>query len=129
MDKGLDGSLDVSDKLTYVTHMFPNVILAELSHHRTLGILEPINVNQTKITSYHMTKSTDAAGKEQALEAAKRDMAFVNETGQQEDIAMVTSIQRSLHSKANKSFTFGHFEPAIVHFHKEMAERLGGIIN
>ena len=127
MDKGLDGSLDVSDKLTYVTHMFPNVILAELSHHRTLGILEPINVNQTKITSYHITKSTDAAGKAQALKAAKRDMAFVNETGQVEDIAMVTGIQRSLNSEANKSLTFGHFEPAIVHFHKEMAGRLGGV--
>lgn len=115
---------DVSDKLTYVTHMFPNVILAELSHHRTLGIIEPVSVNQTKITSYHMTKSTDEAGKNAALKAAKRDIAFVNETGQQEDIDMVTGIQRSLQSDANKTFTFGHFEPAIVHFHQQLAKRL-----
>lgn len=115
---------DVSDKLTYVTHMFPNVILAELSHHRTLGILEPISVSQTKMTTYHMTKSTDEAGKEEALAAAKRDMAFVNETGQLEDIAMVTGIQRSLHSRANDVFTFGHFEPAIVHFHQKMTQYL-----
>lgn len=115
---------EVSDKLTFVTHMFPNVILAELSHHRTLGILEPLSVNQTKITSYHFTKSTDAAGKDAALKAAKRDIAFVNETGQQEDIDLVTGIQRSLHSEANKSFTFGHFEPAIVHFHQQLAKRL-----
>jgi len=120
----LDGKINVSDKLTYLNHLFPNVVLAELSHHRTLGILEPIDVNRTKITSYHMTKSADEAGKDKALEAAKRDMAFVNETGQQEDIAMVTGIQRSLHSEANQTFTFGHFEPAIVHFHKEMAARL-----
>lgn len=120
-----DNNIDVSDKLTYVTHMFPNVILAELSHHRTLGVLEPLSVNRTKITSYHMTKSTDEAGKDKALEAAKRDMAFVNETGQQEDIALVTAIQRSLNSEANQTFTFGHFEPAIVHFHKQMAARLG----
>lgn len=72
-----------------------------------------------------MTKSTDEAGKDKALEAAKRDMAFVNETGQQEDIALVTAIQRSLNSEANQTFTFGHFEPAIVHFHKQMAARLG----
>ena len=115
---------DVSDKLTYVTHMFPNVILAELSHHRTLGILEPLSVSQTKITSYHMTKSTDKAGEAGALEAAQRDLAFVNETGQQEDIAMVTGIQRSLHSSANQEFTFGHFEPAIVRFHQRMSELL-----
>lgn len=114
----------VSDKLTYVTHLFPNVILAELSHHRTLGIIEPVSVNQTKITSYHMTKSTDEAGKEAALKAAKRDIAFVNETGQQEDVDLVTSIQRGLQSKANEAFTFGHFEPAIVHFHQQLAKRL-----
>lgn len=114
----------VSDKLTYVTHMFPNVILAELSHHRTLGIIEPLGVNRTKITSYHITKSTDKAGEDAVLLAAKRDLAFVNETGQKEDIAMVTGIQNSLHSEANDVFTFGHFEPAIVHFHKQMAKRL-----
>lgn len=116
----------VSDKLTYVTHMFPNVILAELTHHRTLGIIEPLSVDRTKITSYHITKSTDEAGREKALEDARRDIEFVNSTGQQEDIAMVTGIQNSLHSKANDVFTFGHFEPAIVHFHQEMAARLGG---
>ncbi|WP_026941721.1 aromatic ring-hydroxylating oxygenase subunit alpha [Hellea balneolensis] len=119
-----DKDLEVSDKLTYVTHMFPNVILAELTYHYTLGILEPLNVSKTKITTYNLTKSTDAAGKDKALADAKRDIAFVNETGQTEDIAMVTGIQRSLHSKANETFTFGHFEPAIVHFHKEMAKRL-----
>jgi len=115
---------DVSDKLTYVTHMFPNVILAELSHHRTLGIIEPLSVDRTKITSYHMTKSMDKAGQEAALKAARRDLAFVNETGQQEDIAAVTGIQRSLHSEANKVFTFGLFEPAIVHFHRQLSAKL-----
>lgn len=118
---------DVSDKLTYVTHMFPNVILAELSHHRTLGVLEPISIDCTKITSYHITKSADEAGQEAALEAAKRDLAFVQGTGQHEDIAMVTGIQNSLHSDANDVFTFGHFEPAIVHFHKQLADRLKGL--
>ena len=117
----------VADKLTYVTHMFPNVILAELSHHYTLGILEPISVNQTKITSYHITKSTNETNKETTLEAAKRDLAFVNETGQKEDIALVTSIQNSLGSDANKNFTFGHFELAIVHFHKQLSQRLSNL--
>ena len=117
----------VTDKLTYVTHMFPNVILAELTHHRTLGIIEPLSTDRTKITFYHLTKSTDAASEASeatAIDNAKRDLAFVNTTGQQEDIAVVTGIQRSLHSKANEVFTFGYFEPAIVHFHREMAGRL-----
>jgi len=114
----------VSDKLTYLNHLFPNVVLAELSHHRSLGILEPMGVSQTKFTTYHMTKSTDNPDRDAVLETARRDLKFVNGTGQQEDIAMVTGIQRSLPSNANDAFTFGHFEPAIVHFHKELAERL-----
>ena len=125
--EGLAKNEDVSDKLTYVTHFFPNVILAELSHHHTLGILEPVSVDQTKITSYHITKSTDEAGREAALAAAKKDLAFVNETGQHEDIAMVTGIQRSLNSKANDVFTFGHFEPALVHFHKTLTQNIDGL--
>jgi len=115
---------DVPGKLTYVTHLFPNVILAELSHHLTLGILEPLGIGRTKITSYHMTKSSKGADKAASLEAAKRDIAFVNQTGQHEDIALVTSIQRGLNSKANDIFTFGHFEPAITHFHKTLSRQL-----
>ena len=116
--------LDISGKLTYVYHLFPNVVLAELSHHRSLGIIEPLGVDRSKVTTYHMTKSTDDPDMAAVLERAKRDLEFVNETGQKEDIAMVTGIQRSLHSKANEHFTFGHFEPAIVHFHQQMAEYL-----
>ena len=117
-------NLDISGKLTYVYHLFPNVILAELTHHRTLGIIEPLSVERTKITSYHMTKSVHNSDVDAMLADAKRDLAFVNETGQIEDIAMVTGIQRSLNSQANEVFTFGHYEPAIVHFHQQMATRL-----
>jgi phenylpropionate dioxygenase-like ring-hydroxylating dioxygenase large terminal subunit len=117
-------SYEVADKLTYVTHLFPIVLIAELSHHITLGILEPLSVNQTKMTSYHLTRSHDAAGKDAAIAAAKKDLAFVNETGQKEDIALVTGIQKGLQSGANEVFTFGEFEGAIIHFHSEMARRL-----
>jgi phenylpropionate dioxygenase-like ring-hydroxylating dioxygenase large terminal subunit len=116
---------DVSDKLTYLNHMFPNVALAELSHHRTLAMLEPLGVGRTKVTSYHLTKSSDNPDKDAVLESAKRDLAFVNEVGNLEDIAMVSGIQRSLNSGANEAFTFGLNEPAIVHFHQHIAEMLG----
>ena len=114
----------VSDKLTYLNHLFPNVVLAELSHHRTLAVLEPMGVSQTKVTAYNMTKSTDNPDTDAVIETAKRDLDFVNGTGQQEDIALVSGIQRSLPANANEVFTFGHFEPAIVHFHKQMAARI-----
>jgi hypothetical protein len=53
-------------------------------------------------------------------EAAKRDAAFVNDTGAAEDLAIVLAIQRSLGSGANEFFTFGHFEAAITHFHETL---------
>lgn len=115
---------EVSDKLTYLNHMFPNVILAELSHHRTLGILEPLGTKRTRITTFHMTKSEAVADRDAAIATAARDLDFVNGTGQAEDIAMVSGIQRGLNSGANDAFTFGQFEPAIVHFHQQLAERL-----
>lgn len=118
---------DVSNKLTYVNHLFPNIILAELSHHLSFGVIEPVSISQTKVTTYHLTRSTDETGRDAAIKAAKRDLAFVNETGQTEDIALVTGIQKSLHSGANEVFTFGAFEPAIIHFHKEMKQRLTDI--
>jgi phenylpropionate dioxygenase-like ring-hydroxylating dioxygenase large terminal subunit len=116
---------EVSDKLTYLNHLFPNVALAELSHHRTLAMLEPLGIGRTKVTSFHLTKSSDNPDKGAVLESAKRDLAFVNEVGNLEDIAMVSGIQRSLNSGANEAFTFGLNEPAIVHFHLQIAEILG----
>ena len=37
---------------------------------------------------------------------------------------MVQAIQRGLGSRANDAFTFGHYESAIVHFHKTLTAAL-----
>jgi len=116
---------DVTGKLTYVYHLFPNIVIAKLSHHVSVGILEPVDVARTKVTTYHLTKSSDNPDKEAVINDAKKDLEFVNQTGQQEDIAVVTAIQRSLNSEANDHFIFGHFEPAIVRFHKKLTLMLG----
>jgi hypothetical protein len=42
----------------------------------------------------------------------------VDQTGVVEDRAVVSAIQRSLGSGANRVFTFGLFESALVHFHR-----------
>ena len=118
---------DVSDKLTYLNHLFPNVVLAELSHHRTLAILEPLGPDRTRLISFHMTKSTDNPDRDAVVKTAERDLDFVNGTGQAEDIALVEGIQRGLASGANDVFTFGEWEPAIVHFHEQMESHLDAL--
>lgn len=104
----------VDGLLTYVYHVFPNVIITILSRHTNVIVLEPIAVNRTRQINY--TLANDAG--DEALAEAKRDQEFVGTTGALEDLAVVKSIQHGLGSGANEFFTFGHFEGCIVHFHR-----------
>ncbi|NND67654.1 MAG: Rieske 2Fe-2S domain-containing protein [Halioglobus sp.] len=107
----------VEGRLTYVYHLFPNALVTVLSRHTNLVVLEPVAVDQTRLVSYALA---DTGGDPAAMESAKRDAEFVNQTGAAEDLALVEGIQRSMESGANECFTFGHFESAIVHFHRNL---------
>jgi phenylpropionate dioxygenase-like ring-hydroxylating dioxygenase large terminal subunit len=112
----------VEGLLTYVYHLFPNVLITVLSRHTNVVILEPLAVDRTRQFTYTLTNSggDDPA----ALEEAKRDAQFVGNTGALEDRAVVHAIQRGLASGANEAFTFGKFESAIVHFHRTLTAAL-----
>ena len=106
--------------LTYVYHLFPNTFVTVLSHHTNLVVLEPLTLGRTRFVIYTLTnRGADAAA------TAQRDAAFVNDTGAAEDLAIVLSIQRSISSGANQMFTFGKFETAITHFHRNLRRALG----
>jgi len=109
--------------LTYVYHLFPNVLVTVLSCHTNLVVLEPLTVDRTRQHIYVM--SNGGGDDPEALAEAKRDAAFVGTTGREEDQAVVKSIQRGLGSGANSDLVFGHFESAIVHFHKTLKAALG----
>ncbi len=108
--------------LTYVYHLFPNVLITMLSRHTNVVILEPMGIDRTRQITY--TLSNSGGDDPEALAEAKRDAAFVGNTGAQEDRAVVQAIQRGLASGANDAFTFGKFESAIVHFHKTLTGAL-----
>lgn len=114
-DRSVDGTL------TFVYHLFPNVIVATFPKRIVMVALEPLDVARTNFVTYTLAKkqvvATDGAGVE-------RDTDFVSE-GAREDRAVVESIQRSIASGANEVFTFGHFESAIVHFHHTLHAALG----
>jgi phenylpropionate dioxygenase-like ring-hydroxylating dioxygenase large terminal subunit len=112
----------VEGLLTYVYHVFPNVIITILSRHTNVLILEPLSTGRTRQITY--TLANDPG--EEALAEAKRDQDFVGNTGALEDLAVVTSIQKSIGSGANEVFTFGHFEGCIVHFHRALDAALAG---
>jgi phenylpropionate dioxygenase-like ring-hydroxylating dioxygenase large terminal subunit len=113
----------VDGLLTYVYHLFPNALVTVLSRHTNLVVLEPLTVDRTKVFNYMLT---NPGGGADAAQLAKRDAGFVGQTGAAEDLALVSAIQRSIGSGANEFFTFGHFESAIVHFHRTLAAALDG---
>lgn len=110
----------VEGLLTYVYQLFPNVMIAVLSHHTTVVILEPIAVDRTRVINYSLTNGVLEG--EEALAKARNDAEFVSDQGNAEDIALAKSIQASLHSGANEVFTFGLYEKLIGHFHRSLTE-------
>ena len=114
----------VDGLLTYVYHLFPNVLITVLSRHTNVVVLEPLTVDTTRQISYSLTNR--GADQAEMLKEARRDAAFVGQTGSEEDRAVVCAIQRGLGSGANEVFTFGKFENAIVHFHRTLDAALLG---
>jgi choline monooxygenase len=101
--------------LTYVHHLFPNTRLSILSNHYQLVILEPLSPTQTQWIIYRLQAPTA-----DNLEKAKKDAAFVTDTGVTEDREAASSIQRGLAGQGNTHFTFGRNENAAVHFHRNL---------
>lgn len=109
----------VEGLLTYVYHLFPNVVVTVLSHHTNLIVLEPVALDMTKLITYRLTNRGSSSTPE-LRETVERDAEFVDQTGAAEDRAVVRSIQCGLGSGANSVFTFGLFESAIAHFHRSL---------
>jgi phenylpropionate dioxygenase-like ring-hydroxylating dioxygenase large terminal subunit len=107
----------IEGRVTYVYHLFPNALVTVLSHHTILVVLEPIAPGRTRNIAYSLAHT---GGDPVAAETAKRDAQFVTQAGAPEDRALAESIQRTMESGANEHFTFGHFESAIIHFHRNL---------
>ena len=110
---------NIAGYVTYVYHLFPNVILAVLSNHTTMSVLEPLTTGQTRFHTYRLTNRGEAVDEGPDAKAT-RDAEFVSDTGGKEDAAVIRGIQNGITSGANEHFTYGYFEKAIVHFHKNL---------
>ncbi|PHQ69646.1 MAG: (2Fe-2S)-binding protein [Sneathiella sp.] len=113
----------IDGMVTYVYQLFPNAHVSVLSNHSVLTILEPITPSRTRYVFYRMSNGNGDNPKN-ALAEARRDVEFVKDSGLQEDRDAACAIQEGLDSKANSHFTFGHFEKAIVHFHRMLRDTL-----
>jgi phenylpropionate dioxygenase-like ring-hydroxylating dioxygenase large terminal subunit len=116
-----DDERRIDGQLTYVYQVFPCAVVAVLSRHTALYVLEPIDAQSTRVVHYML------ANRDTDREAAERDVRFVRETGIAEDIAATQAIQRGLASGANEVFTFGRHEGAIAHFHRKLDSALAAL--
>ena len=116
-DQRLDGMI------TSVYQLFPNVAVSVLSKHSTVTIFEPLSPTRTQMLIYRATNVT-SDGVSTDIDDAKRDAGFVKDAGFDEDREAACAIQGTLGTKANQHLTFGHFEKAIAHFHKNLAQHL-----
>jgi phenylpropionate dioxygenase-like ring-hydroxylating dioxygenase large terminal subunit len=113
----------VDGKLTYVYHLFPNVMVATFPGRIILVVLEPVAVDRTRFVTYAL--SDRDARDDEAQSALKRGSDLVDRGGA-EDREIICGIQRSLDSGANEFFEFGLFEGAIGHFHRVLQAAIDG---
>ena len=111
---------NVDGLLTYVYQLFPNTVVAQLSHHTSIAVLEPVAPDRTKLVTYMLTNRNRGTS---ARQSAAKDADFVVK-GAAQDRAMVERVQRGLSSGANDAIEFGRFEGALVHFHRQLRELL-----
>ncbi len=112
--------------VTLVNHIFPAASVSRLSDHFTVSFAEPESPFRTRYHSYKLTPPTQDGSRPSAdsVSQAKKDAAFLADTGLKEDADVIQAIQAAIGSGANEHYTFGRFESAIVHLHKNLAHNL-----
>jgi phenylpropionate dioxygenase-like ring-hydroxylating dioxygenase large terminal subunit len=113
--------IKVNGRLTYVYHLFPNVVISTFPGCMQVVILEPIDESTTRQHTY-LVSDIDENETEQ-LDAVFEGQEFAAK-GAIEDLQIVLSAQRGLASGANTFLEFGLFETAIVRLHTHLAKEI-----
>lgn len=112
---------DVRRRLTFVYHLFPNVMVATFPGQVLVVVLDPIAVDRTNVVTYALRPAREP---DDARAAANPDL--VN-SGGAEDFAVARTVQHGLASGANTHLRFGRFEGAIAHFHRELDDAVAAV--
>jgi len=107
--------------LTYVYHLFPNVMVATFPGRIIVVALEPLSLGSTLQHTWLLSDRDPGDPNAQAALAKGGDLVLA---GGAEDRDVACAIQRSIASGANEFFEFGRCEAAIGHFHRTLAAAL-----
>jgi choline monooxygenase len=109
-------------RVTYVYHLFPNVMLATFPDLVLMVVIDPVDIDHSTVTIYSMAKAE--AVQRASLNPPTNPAGTLVARGAVEDNEMSAGVQRGLHAGANSFVEFGRHESAIGHFHATLDERL-----
>lgn len=109
---------------TFVYQVFPNTVVAQLSRHTTVVVLEPVAVDRTRLFTWQLARPASGDGSRRSV---SRDTDFVQQ-GAVEDLTMAYAVQRGLASDANEVLTFGLFEGALTHLHRQLHDLVDPVL-
>jgi phenylpropionate dioxygenase-like ring-hydroxylating dioxygenase large terminal subunit len=112
----------IDGRLTYVYHLFPNVIISTFPGYMQVVILEPLELSKTQQHTYIVSNNSE--DDTQALDIFLKSQEFAAK-GAIEDQKIVLSAQQGLLSGANQYLEFGLFESAIGRLHSQLAKEIG----
>jgi choline monooxygenase len=116
-------SWTIDYRVTFVYHLFPNVMLATFPDQVLMVVIDPVGIDESRTTIYAMTTLVVA----EAVSADPVDSAGARgllAAGALEDNEMSEGVQRGLRAGANVFLEFGTHESAIGRFHATLDERL-----
>jgi phenylpropionate dioxygenase-like ring-hydroxylating dioxygenase large terminal subunit len=102
--------------MTSVWHIFPNVVISTFPKTRKITIVEPLGPARSRLETFVVT---DAPQTEEDTRLVDISRDFVA-AGAAEDRMVVSAVQKGLASGANAVLTFGLFEGALTHLHREV---------
>jgi choline monooxygenase len=108
----------IERRATFVYQLFPNVMLATFPDQVIVVVVDPIDVDHSRITTYNLSTAEIA-------DAQHGDSGpTLLQRGALEDNEMSAGVQRGLRAGANAFVEFGRHESAVGHFHAALDERL-----
>ena len=110
-------------RITFVYQLFPNVMVATFPDQVIVIVVDPIDVDHSRITTYRLTTPEIAEATGIAL-AQQIGAPNLLERGALEDNEMSVGVQHGLRAGANTFVEFGRHESAIGHFHGVLNQRL-----
>jgi phenylpropionate dioxygenase-like ring-hydroxylating dioxygenase large terminal subunit len=113
----------IDHRVTYVYHLFPNVMFATFPNRVLLITIDPVDLDHTTVTVYAMVTPEVAGFISNHPDTATGARSLLD-AGGDEDNEMSEGVQRGLHAGANAFVEFGTHESAIGRFHANLDERL-----